>query len=240
MIVGIVAEGPTDVVILEEFLSERLKSGGVSVPLEIRPLQPAVDATSGIFEDGGWTWVRAWCANNPPEQRAVDLFQPLFEGDPPLDVLIVQVDGDAVGEYAKPYPHIPVPTNLDAPARGQVVEAVLEEWLWGGSKGRGHDPDASKHCLVAAVRTSEAWVVAGLDQSIPNPEDLDPEVELMRIAPPGLRIRTRRGRRRPVKKPDFWRKLVRQTRQQLPHIVSVCPHCEKFLQCVETSAEDHR
>ena len=62
----------------------------------------------------------------------------------------------------------------------------------------------------------------------------------MRIAPPGLRIRTRRGRKRLVKKPDFWRKLVQQTRRQLPHIVSVCPHCEKFLQCVETSAEDHR
>ena len=107
MIVGIVAEGPTDVVILEEFLSERFKSGGVSGPLEIRPLQPAVDATSGTFEDGGWTWVRAWCANNPTEHRAVDLFQPLFEGDRPLDILIVQVDGDVVDEYARPYPHIP-------------------------------------------------------------------------------------------------------------------------------------
>ena len=240
MIVGIVAEGPTDVVILEEFLSERLKNTGVSAPLEIRPLQPAVDATSGAFEDGGWTWVRAWCANNPPEHRAVDLFQPLFEGDRPLDVLVVQVDGDAVGDYAKPYPHIPVPMNPDARARGQVVEAVLEEWLWGGSQGRGLDPDASRHCLVAAVRASETWIVAGMDRSIPNPEELDPEVELMRIAPPGLRIRTRRGRRRLVKKPDFWRTLVRQARQQLPHIVSVCPHCEKFLQCVETLAEDHR
>ena len=140
MIVGIVAEGPTDVVILEEFLSERLKNTGVSAPLEIRPLQPAVDATSGAFEDGGWTWVRAWCANNPPEHRAVDLFQPLFEGDRPLDILIVQVDGDAVGKYAKPYPHIPVPMNPDARARGQIVEAVLEEWLWGGSQGRGLDP----------------------------------------------------------------------------------------------------
>ena len=119
MIVGIVAEGPTDVVILEEFLSERLKSGGVSVPLEIRPLQPAVDATSGTFEDGGWAWVRAWCANNPPEHRAVDLFQPLFEGDRPLDILIVQVDGDAVGEYTKPYPHIPVPMNPDARPAGR-------------------------------------------------------------------------------------------------------------------------
>ena len=240
MIVGIVAEGPTDVVILEEYLSERLKSTGVSVPLEIRPLQTAVDATSGAFEDGGWTWVRVWCENNPPKHRAVDLFQPLFEGDRPLDVLLVQVDGDVVDEYAKPHPHITVPMNPDAPARGRVVEAVLEEWLWGGSKRRVYDPDASKHCLVATVRASETWIVAGMDQSIQNPEELDPEVELMRIAPPGLRIITRRGRRRPVKKPDSWRKLVRQTRQQLPHIVSVCPHCEKFLQCVEAMIKNQR
>ena len=130
--------------------------------------------------------------------------------------------------------------NPDAPARGQIVEAVLEEWLWGGSQRRGHDPDGSKHCLVATVRASETWIVAGLDRSIRNPEDLDPEVELMRIVPSGLRTRTRRGRRRLVKKPNVWRKLVRQTRQQLPHIVSVCPHCEKFLQCVEALAKSRR
>ena len=58
MIVGVVAEGPTDVVILEEYLSEWLTSTGISVPLQIRPLQPAVDATSGTFGDGGWARVR--------------------------------------------------------------------------------------------------------------------------------------------------------------------------------------
>jgi len=239
MIVGIVAEGPTDVVVLEEYLSEWLKITGVSIPLEIRPLQPAIDATSGNFEDGGWTWVKAWCRNNPPEHRAIDLFQPLFEDDQPLDILLVQVDGDVVDKYAEPYPHIPVPMNPDAPARGRIVEAVLEEWLWGGNRSRRHDPDASKHCLVATVQTSETWVVAGLDQSLQDPEELDPEAEMIRIAPSGLRIRTRRGRRRLVKKPDTWRNLVRRTRQQLPHIVSVCPHCEKFLQCVETLVKTH-
>ncbi len=240
MIVGIVAEGPTDVVLLEEYLSEWLKILGISIPLEIRPLQPAVDATSGNFEDGGWTWVKAWCRNNPSERRTIDLFQPLFEGDRPLDVLLVQLDGDVVDKYANPYPHISVPLNLDAPARGRIVEAVLEEWLWGGSQRRGHDPDASKHCLVATIQTSETWVVAGLDQSVQDPEELDSEAEMVRIAPRGLRIRTRRGRRRLVKKLDVWRDLVRQTRQQLPHIVSVCPHCEKFLQCVETLAKAQR
>lgn len=237
MIVGVVAEGPTDVVILEEYLSERLKSIGISAPLEIRPLQPAVDSTSGTFGDGGWTWVRSWCEENSPEDRAVDLFQPLFEGDQPLDVLLVQVDGDMIYEYTKRYPHIRVPMNPDAAARGRVVEAVLEEWLWGGSKRHGQDPYAWKHCLVATVRATETWIVAGLDQSIQNPEELDPEVELIRIAPTGLRTRTRRGRKRLVKKPEIWHKLARRTRQHLPHIASVCPHCEKFLQCVETMAK---
>ena len=237
MIVGVVAEGPTDVVILEEYLSEWLTSTGISVPLQIRPLQPAVDATSGTFGDGGWARVRAWCENNPPKDRAADLFQPLFERDQPVDVLLVQMDGDAIYEYTTPHPHIQVPMNPDAPARGQIVEAVLEEWLWGGSKRRGQDPYARKHCLVATVQASETWIVAGMDQSIRNPEELNPEDELMRIAPPGVRSRTRRGRKRLVKKPDIWRKLARQTRQYLPHIVSVCPHCERFLQCMEAMAK---
>ena len=112
--------------------------------------------------------MKTWCRNSPPEHRAADLFQPLFEGDRPLDVLLVQVDGDVVDEYARPYPYIQVPMNPDAPARGRIVEAVLEEWLWGGSQGRGYDPDASKHCLVAMVWTSETWFI-GVHLTPPDP-----------------------------------------------------------------------
>ena len=99
--------------VLDEYLSTWIRALDESATLEVRPLQPAVDATSGRFGDGGWTLVKAWCESNPPEVRTFDLFEPLFEGQPPVDVLLVQLDGDVIGDYTAPYPDIRVPQNPD-------------------------------------------------------------------------------------------------------------------------------
>ena len=137
-----------------------MTSTGISVPLQIRPLQPAVDATSGTFGDGGWARVRAWCKNYPPKDRAADLFQPLFERDQPLDVLLVQMDGDAIKEYTTLLPHIQVPTNPDVSARLQIVEAVLEDSLWGGSIRRFQDPYARR---ALSGRNSSSLLVTWIE-----------------------------------------------------------------------------
>lgn len=201
--------------------------------LEVRPVQPEQDATSGRFGDGGWTLVRTWCENNPPASRALSLFQPLFEGEKPLDVLVVQLDGDRVAEYASSYSDITVPTNADAAVTGSVVEEILERWLWGGSSRRSTDPNQGNHCLVAAVRATEAWLVAGLDTSIAEPEEIpNPELELMRLAPT-LRTRCVGGIKRLNKYPPAWRILARQTGNQLQHIRAACPHCGKLLAYID-------
>ena len=154
--------------VLDEYLSTWIRALDESATLEVRPLQPAVDATSGRFGDGGWTLVKAWCESNPPEVRTFDLFEPLFEGQPPVDVLLVQLDGDVIGDYTAPYPDIRVPQNPDAAARGTVVQLILERWLWNATERRHADPHAGRHCLVATVRALETWIVAGLDPSIPR------------------------------------------------------------------------
>ena len=233
LVVGVVAEGSTDVVVLDEYLSTWVQELDDSVTLEVRPLQPAIDATSGRFGDGGWTWVKAWCESNPSEVRTTDLFEPLFEGQPPVDVLLVQLDGDVIGDYAAAYADITVSQNPDAAARGILVNLILERWLWSSIERRHADPHAGRHCLVATVRALETWIVAGLDPSIPEPEEVgNPEQELMNLEP-GLP--TRRGRLR--KNRGRWRRLAQKTRTHLAHIKSVCPHCEQFLSYFETAID---
>ena len=237
LVVGVVAEGPTDVVVLDEYLSTWIQGLDDSATLEVRPLQPAVDATSGRFGDGGWTLVKAWCERNPSEARTTDLFQPLFEGQPPVDVLLVQLDGDVIDDYAAPYPDISVPQDADAAARGAIVQLILERWLWNATERRHADPHAGQHCLVATVRALETWIVAGLDPAIPEPEEIEnPERELMRLEP-GLRTR-RDGRVRRLRKnrPE-WLTLAERTRTELDHIKSVCPHCEQFLSYFEAAID---
>ena len=198
------------------------------IDLEVRALQPVVDATSGHYGDGGWTWVKTWCTENPPQVRA-DLFQPMFENERPLNLLLVQLDGDVIGEYASPYPDVMVPENPDAPMRGTIVEKVLAKWLWNSTDQRMADPHDGRHCLVATVRALETWIVAGLDHSIGDPEEIEnPERELMNLEP-GLPTRRGLGVKRLRKNRRDWRKLAKKTRTELEHIKSVCPQCDKFL-----------
>ena len=229
IVVGIVAEGPTDIVVITEYLHAWLARHHEAPALEVRPVQPEQDATSGLFGGGGWTVVKKWCENNPAAVRALSLFQPLFEGERPLDVLMVQLDGDRVAEYSRFYPDIIVPTNANAAERGVIIEEVLERWLWGGSSRRTADPNQGHHCLVAAVRATETWLVAGLDPSLAKPEEIaEPELALMRLAPT-LRTKCVGDVRRLNKYPPVWRMLAKQTGKQLPHIRMVCPHCGKLL-----------
>ena len=238
--VGIVAEGATDVVVIEEYLSAWLGRQHDPIGLEVRPVQPLLDATSGQFGDGGWTLVKAWCEDNSAAIRALGLFSQLFEGDQPLDILIVQLDGDRINEYTEIYPDIAVPDNADAGVRGTIIEAVLERWLWGSVQQRAADVNQGRHCLVASIRALEAWLIAGLDPSIPNPEEIeDPEMELMRVEP-GLDTKAVGGVTRLKKNVLAWQELAQRSRGALPHIYTACPHFGTFLDYVDAVIELRR
>ena len=237
LVVGIVAEGSTDIAVLEEYLSAWVTRHGASIRVEVRPVQPAIDATSGEFGGGGWTLVKTWCEEHSPSLRALDLFSPVFAGEQPLDFLIVQLDGDVIDEYTAFYPDITVPDKADAHERGRIIEQVLERWLWGSSERRAVDPSGTRHCLVASIRALEAWLVAGLDPSISDPEEIeDPEKELMRLEPE-LETKVVAGAIRLKKLAPTWRALAQRTCGALPHIVATCAHCGRFLTYVDALLE---
>ena len=233
MIIGVVAEGPTDVVTLEVYLEEWFRRYCPNIPLQIRPLQPEIDETSGNFSDGGWTWVKTWCENNPAEDRAAQFLQPLFESQKPCDILLIILDGDVIGEYTREYPDIQLPCNPDAGARGSVVEEVLIRWLWGSNEAREQDLHANQYCLGKAVQALETWLIAGLDQGIAEPEEVTPESALLNLVPK-LQTRSRRGRRRLVKTTKQWRTLAECAKGGVDHVRASCPHFHDLLECIET------
>ncbi|MDE0006113.1 MAG: hypothetical protein OXQ29_25770 [Rhodospirillaceae bacterium] len=228
LVVGIVAEGSTDIVVIQEYLSSWMNRHGEDVSVEIVALQPQLDATSGRYGDGGWTFVKTWCEDNPAHLRSLE-FAPLFEGDAPMDFLIVQLDGDRIDDYTRDHPDISLAGNLDARRRGQIVEEVLKRWLWGPDPRRAADPNEARHCLVATVRSLETWLVAGLDTSVVDPEEIeDPELELMKLEP-RLDTKVVGGVTRLKKNRPSWEGLAKRTTGSLEHIRTSCYHCGKLL-----------
>ena len=237
LVAGIVAEGSTDVAVIEEYLLAWVARRDPSIHVEIRPIQPRIDATSGRYGTGGWTFVKAWCDKHPADARRRRVFAPLLAGERPLDFLIVQLDGDRLADYTSSYPDLTVPESADSHSRGHLLIEVLHRWLWGSIPQRTADPAEGRHCLVASIRSLEAWLVAGLDPSIPAPEEIeDPEATLMAIDP-SLETKVDRGFRRLKKKAPVWRALAKRTREQLPHIYTVCPHCGLFLSYIDRVIE---
>lgn len=232
MIIGVIAEGPTDVVTLEVYLEEWFRRHFPRIPLQIRSLQPEIDATSGNFSDGGWTWVKTWCENNSSEDRTALYLQPVFENEQPCDILLILLDGDVVDEYTREYPDIQLPPILNAEARGLVVEEVLTRWLWGSYAAREQDLHANQQCLGKAVQALETWFVAGLDQDIEEPEEVTPDSTLLDLVP-SLPTRTRGGRSRLRKTTKRWRRLAECTKGNVDHIRGSCPHFRDLLDCIE-------
>ena len=240
MVIGVVAEGGTDVAVITKYLSAWLNRQGETIDLQVKGVQPAIDATSGHYGHGGWTLVRTWCENHPARDRTQLLFEPIFKGDQSIDYLIVQLDADALQEYAKSHVDIVVPPDADAYARGAIVKQIQERWLWGPTTRRNEDPNEGRHCLVVAVMALETWLVAGLDSELTDPEELkEPERALKRLKP-RLEMRVVGGVERLKKNVIQWAKLAKETSSQLAHIGKVCPHCGELLAYVDAAIRERR
>ena len=237
MIVGLVTEGSTDIGTLEVYLREWARRFHWESKFEVRALQPPIDTTSGKFGDGGWQRVRAWCEENPTGTRKTTLFEPLFAGEQPLDFVLIQLDADVVSEYVQEFEDLSLPDELTAKVRADIVREVLARWLWESEQLRLVDPHEAAHCLVAAVQSLESWFIAALDKSVEEPEEVDPETELMRIAPE-LPTKVRRGQLRLRKMIDEWRDLAERTKHEVEHIASCCPSFERLFQYVHRRFQD--
>lgn len=100
--IGLIAEGPTDHVVLENILIGHF--GDYDMSQYIRYLQPLRDATDAAGSMGGWTRVLEYCRST--------LFRDAFDEN---DFLIIQIDTDRLNE--KPFElHL-----------GESVETLVEQ-----------------------------------------------------------------------------------------------------------------
>jgi len=235
LVIGLVVEGPTDYEVIELFIRKALADKGFDGNIEFERKQPKLDQTSATYPGGGWTNVFAWCRRFSPADRQL-YFTPLFEDEKPIDLLIVQLDGDVLADYAKRC-QIPLPKEpWTAKKRGEYVEGVLREWLWPDSNPA--KPEKG-HITLASIIATETWLIAGFDKALKQPEEVDPKTELIRLRsdiPNGTKPRLKAGKL--WKQPERWQKMASYIIDDLDglgHIRSVCHYCNKFLSEVETA-----
>ena len=136
MNVGIVCEGRTDFILLEQVVL------AVFGPSDIRPLQPVRDALDPTrWSEAGWTQVRRWCE----ARGAGGITDELEMGG--LDVIVLQVDGDLCGQQGMPS------------TRAALCDHIKAAWI-----GPPGPPNAVVICIPALA--TDAWLVAALDPGV--------------------------------------------------------------------------
>lgn len=170
MRIGVVAEGVTDFMVIEEVL--RL----IDPSIEAQRLQPDTTLMSG--RPNGWRGVRAWCNENGPRVRA------LLRGvkGQELDGLVVHVDCSMAGNVGAQRPCPP------ANATASALRPVVVGWL-------GINPLPPWLVLALPSQTSATWLVAALAPPYTPPRgrilecDLRAEDELPRRRELGVKVK---------------------------------------------------
>ncbi|MCB9760509.1 MAG: hypothetical protein H6739_11775 [Alphaproteobacteria bacterium] len=229
--VGLVAEGVTDLVVIERIVRESLEGAGLAAgELRFEMLQPERDATSGQWSDGGHGHVKAWCLRYPPGLRLGSFLQPLFAGVPArCDLIVVHLDADVIVPIAHAE-GLGVPDPLTAFAQGVLTRAVLERWLWPDPTR----PGEGRHTLLPAVQATETWIVAGADPALADPESADPVPLLIALNPGlsdgGASPKLKKSRRK-------WGQLFRRhLAGQVADVAARCPHLQHALSEIHSSA----
>lgn len=228
--IGLVAEGHTDLVVIEVLLTEYYKRFRNDVALTFRNLQPSPDRTSGHSE-GGWELVYKWCLSNPPDERRTQfLGQGLFANDMDglsCDIIIVHMDADICEKVGDKSTVAPAPTPMSPPEeRGAFIRKTILEWLWPD----GEEPDG-RHIPAPAVEATETWLVAGLTQE-PHPEAIKNILHHLLFADSALRkVAVPKEGKKIRKSPRNYRRVARASACNITEIIERCPH---FLTLVDT------
>lgn len=145
MVIGIVAEGPTDIIVLEALLDSLIP--GNHRFIELQPLNPPERIN-------GWKGVRDWCYN-----RDIEEFMSEANGDP-IDLLVIQIDAD-IAEENDLQDGIETPVqNVSRPCPPISVTArQLEQVVLGWMK-RDRLPD--NVILAIPSQDMENWTFAAL------------------------------------------------------------------------------
>ena len=205
--VGLVAEGPTDFVILVAALDAIL---GEVVPRFFQPPGDRIDATTvggaaGTY-GGGWKGVRAWCR----DARANGQWDEAVTGN---QAVVVHVDADIAGDpeidVERPCP--PAVDTVDA------LRPVVAAWI---------GPPLDARCVFCIPsKASDAWLVAALKLAGPEVEhDPNPAANLRGV---GGRPKAVTGAK-PDKHAAGYRRLASHVREQWAHVTTTCTQAARF------------
>lgn len=232
-VVGVVAEGKTDLPVIEQLLGAAFEAEGRGL-VEVRNLHPRYDATSGTWEDAGWRKVQAWCVRYAPTSRVGEFLRPIFAGDRACDALLIHLDADIADAVADELGFLPSLGPAPSPAeRGAVIRRALDAWLWPKPEPIRRERPA-QHVSLAAVQATESWIVAGARPDLVEPEAVDPVAALI-ASDPALERRRAPGHLR--KSPKRWRRLSqRYVVGNEASIIARCPHLRAALDALTALA----
>jgi hypothetical protein len=214
--VGIVAEGTSDCLALEELMR-------VFHPeIEFLRLRPDMTLVSG--SPHGWRGVKAWC------QQEGGRLEAILAGVPglPIHLLVIHVDCSMAHNIGASRSCPPARATADA-----MREVIVRDWL-------GRDSLPEFVVLVTPSWTTDTWVVATLNPAysgkVPLECDDRAEMELTRRR----LLRLKEGE---IKKPEArYRPLVETMLQRLAHVFTICTEADRFrmeFTAASSSAADH-
>lgn len=217
--VALVAEGPTDAIVIEAALKALLPRPFVLTLLQPEPTRPKLGS--------GWGGVLRWCLDFATRGNA------RFEDDPILpgfDLFVIHIDADvAEKSYADHGREIAdlaldrgwpiLPNGLPCPPATRSVEAVRGCLLsWAGIQAPG-----PKTVLCVPSKAVEAWLTAAIldnDQALLNGLECNLNVEA-RLAALPMRQRIRKSAREYQARAATIRAAWAVVRQR-------CTHAEQF------------
>jgi hypothetical protein len=142
--VGIVAEGPTDMSVLEEIMRT------VVPEIDFLRIQPAETLSSQF--GNGWLGVKKWCKRYGSELESYMSETPSRK----LDLLVIHADCSMADKEGAD--RVCPPASDTADALRKVIE---QSWL-------GRDPIPEFVVLATPAMSSDAWVAAAFDEPHPN------------------------------------------------------------------------
>ncbi len=140
--IGIVAEGPTDSLLLKALIDSLFQNRHHYVEL-----QPKNSKTMGFgVHGGGWHGVRAWCQTLAKDSQKLKAHFVL------LDMIVIHLDADVARE-AEINCAMPCPPAQDT---GNALAQQLINWL-------GNPVTDNKLVLCIPADNTEAWVLVAYD-----------------------------------------------------------------------------
>ena len=227
-LIGIVAEGITDHVVLAAILEHI-----VPHPVRTLSLQPEQSPCGDHGVGGaGWKGVRGWCRKQAAQVGGIEAFMSGSFGLP-LDLLVVHLDADVAADPAL----IDDPTDplcgtliaLPCPPASDTttaLAAVARAWLAA--------PDSAPVVVTVPAQATDAWILVAHfpDWEIDLPcVECAPEPDVLLTREPFRRLRTKDGK--PKKPARRYRELAPTVVARWDTVRAACGEAQRFHEAVE-------